>query len=114
MKFIAAILLTSLLSFVSGLFLPWWGIAISAFMVSLFVPQGRGRSFLSGFVGVFIIWCTLAWWIDFRNNSILSHKIAEILPLGGSVFSLVLLTSFIGALVGGFAGLTGSYLRLNI
>jgi hypothetical protein len=114
MKFITAILLTSFLSFISGLFLPWWGIAISAFIVSLLVPQGRGRSFLSGFAGVFILWCSLAWWIDSKNNSILSHKIAEILPLGGSVFSLVLLTAFVGALVGGFAGLTGSFLRLNI
>jgi hypothetical protein len=114
MKFIVSILLTALLSFVSGLYLPWWGIAIAAFIVSVLVPQGRGRAFLAGFVGVFILWGLLAWWIDSKNNSILSQKIAQVLPLGGSVFSLILLTAFIGALIGGFAGLTGSYLRFNI
>jgi len=100
-----------MLSFVAGLYLPWWGIAPASFMVSLLIQQGRGRSFLAGFVGVFLLWAFLAWWIDSRNNSILSAKIALILPLGGSVYTLVLLTAFIGALVAGFAGLTGSYLK---
>lgn len=114
MKFISAILLTALLSFVSGLYMPWWGIAVAAFIVNAFIPQGRGRAFLSGFLGVFILWAIISLFIDSKNNGILSHKIALVLPLGGSVFSLILLTAFIGALVGGFAGLTASYLRLGM
>lgn len=66
---------------------------------------------MSGFLGVFLIWGILAWWIDAKNNSILSQKIAQLLPLGGSSVLLILLTAFIGALVAGFAGLTGSYIR---
>jgi hypothetical protein len=68
-------------------------------------------SFLSGFIGVFLLWEILAWWIDYKNNSILSHKIAEIFPLGGSSVLIILLTSFVGALVAGFGALTGSYIR---
>ena len=34
MKFLTATLLTLLLAFVSGLYLPWWGIAIVALLVS--------------------------------------------------------------------------------
>jgi hypothetical protein len=114
MKFIVSVLLTTLLSFVSGLYMQWWGIAVAAFIVGVLIPQGRGRAFLAGFSGVFILWGILSLWIDSKNNGILSHKIAQILPLGGSVFSLILLTAFIGALVGGFAGLTASYLRLGM
>ena len=114
MKFIIAVLLTTLLSFISGLYMPWWGIAITSFVVSALIPQGRGRAFLTGFLGVFILWGILSVWIDSKNNGILSHKIAQILPLGGSVFSLILLTAFVGALVGGFAGLTASFLRMGM
>jgi NhaP-type Na+/H+ or K+/H+ antiporter len=44
------------------------------------------------------------------NESILSQKVAQILPLGGSSVLLIFLSSLIGALVGGFAGLAASYL----
>ena len=111
MKFTVAILLTALLSFVAGLWLPWWGIAIASFFVSVIIPQQRRDSFLSGSLGVFFLWGILAWWIDFKNNSILSQKIAQVLPLGGYSYLLILVTAFIGALVAGFAALTASYLR---
>ena len=111
MKFITAIILVALLGFASGFYLPWWSIALAAFIGSGVVQQGHGRSFLAGFIGIFMLWGSLAWWIDTDNNSILSHKIAQVLPLGGSGFALILLTAFIGALVGGFAALSGSYVR---
>ena len=111
MKFISSILLTALLSFVAGLYLPWWSVAIAAFVVGVIIPLASWKSFLSGFLGVFLLWAILAWWIDSKNNSILSQKIAQLLPLGGSSFLLILVTALIGALVAGFAGLTGSYVR---
>jgi hypothetical protein len=111
LKYILSILVTALLAFVSGLYLPWWGIAFAAFLVSAAIPQKPVYSFLSGFLGVFLLWEGLAWWIDNKNNGILSQKIANILPLGGSAVLLILITSIIGALVAGFAALAGSYLR---
>ena len=53
MKFILATLLTMALAFLAGLFLPWWSIAIIAFLVALFLPQHSFRGFLSGFLGIF-------------------------------------------------------------
>jgi len=79
-RYITAVLLTSLLSFISGLYLPWWGIAIAAFAVGVMVPQRPFYAFLSGFIGVFLLWEILTWWIDSKNNGILSQKIAEVLP----------------------------------
>jgi hypothetical protein len=89
----------------------WWSVAIAAFVVAALIRQTPGKSWLAGFLGVFLLWAIIAWWIDVQNQSILSQKIARLIPLGGSTFLLILVTAFIGALVAGFGALTGSYLR---
>ena len=108
MKFLICTLLTALLAFATGLFMPWWGIAVAAFVVPLFLYQRPGLSFLAGFAAIFLLWAILAWVVSATNDNILARKIAVVLPLGGSVFALVLVTAFVGALVGGFAALSGS------
>ena len=113
MKILVAIVLTALLAFIAGLQLPWWSIAIAAFIVSVIINQRSGIAFLSGFLGIFVLWAGLAWWIDMSNQGVLSGKIALLLPLGGNSVLLILVTAFIGALVGGFGALTGSYLRTS-
>lgn len=111
MRFLLSILLTAALSFIAGLFLPWWSIALIAFLVALFIPQRISTAFLSGMLGIFLLWVLLAFWIDIKNNNNLSHKIAELFKLGGSSVLLILVTAFIGGLVGGFAAMAGSSLR---
>ncbi len=113
MKFLVATILTLLLGFISGLFLPWWGIAISSLLVAVLIHQKGGKAFLSGFLGLFILWAALAWWIDMKNNGVLSKKIAGILPLGGNSLLLILVTGLVGGLVAGFAAMSGSYLRAS-
>lgn len=111
MKFVLSVLLVIVLSFLAGLFLPWWSIAIVSFLVALFIPQRLGYAFLSGLTGVFIFWAAQEFWIDIKNKSILSSKIAELFHLGSSSVLLILVSAFIGALVGGFAAMSGSSLR---
>ncbi|HEY6503271.1 MAG TPA: hypothetical protein VIZ28_04790 [Chitinophagaceae bacterium] len=111
MKFIVAIILTALLAFIAGLWFDWWIIAAAAFLVAVLVHQKAGKAFLSGFLGVFLLWGAFAWWIDMKNEGVLSKKIAEVLPLGGNSFLLIFITAFIGALVAGFGAMSGSYLR---
>ncbi len=111
MKFLTATILTAILAFISGLFLPWWGIAITSLLVAVLVHQKAGKAFLSGLLGVFLLWAGLAWWIDMKNNGILSKKIATILPLGGNTILLILVTGLIGGLIAGFAAMSGSFLR---
>jgi hypothetical protein len=112
MKFLVSILLTGLLGFIAGIYLPWWSIAIISFLVALLVQQPIVHSFLSGFLGVFILWAVLALWIDIKNNSILSQKIAQMFSLNAP-YLLILITAFIGALVGGFAAMSGSSLLIK-
>lgn len=111
MKFFVALILTAFLAFVAGLWLGWWSIAIAAFLIAVLVHQKAGKAFLAGFLGVFILWGAFAWWIDMKNEGILTKKISEVLPLGGNSLLLILVTAFIGALVAGFGALSGSYLR---
>jgi len=113
MKFFVSTLLTALLAFISGLFFPWWGVAITSLLVAVLVHQKAGKAFLSGYLGVFLLWGGLALWIDIENNGVLSKKIASVLPLGGNSVYLILVTGLIGGLIGGLAAMSGSYLRAS-
>lgn len=111
MKFTVATILTALLAFISGLFLPWWGVAVTSLLVAILVHQKAGKAYLSGFLGLFLLWGGLAFWINMQNDNVLSKKIAAILPLGGNSMYLILATGLVGGLVAGFAAMTGSFLR---
>ena len=111
MKFIISLLAIALLSFVAGLYFPWWSIAGVAFGVALSMPQRPWKNFVAGFLGVFLLWIGLTWWIDRANGGILSAKMAIILPVGGQVLYLHLLTALVGGLIGGLAALSGGYAR---
>jgi len=111
MKFLAALILTALLSFIAGLYLPWWGIAIAAFVVALIVYQNAGMAFLAAFTGLLLLWSGLACWIDRGNESILSARIGELLGIGNNAFLLILITGAVGGLVAGFSAMSGSFLR---
>lgn len=109
MKFVLAVILTALFAFISGLFFPWWSIAIIAFLVALLIRQSPGRSFLAGFIALFILWSLIAFWIDVKNESILSRKVAQLFSLGQSSLALIFVTGLIGALVAGFGAMSGAF-----
>jgi hypothetical protein len=113
MKFITAIFLTAFLAFSIGLFttLPWWSFVITSFLVALGVHQKVTKAFLSGFLGLFLLWVILAIMKDLANEHILAIKVAKILPLGGSYLTLIAVTGLIGGLVSGLAAISGSTAR---
>ena len=111
MRFILATLLTATLSFIAGLYLPWWSIALVAFLVALLIKQTIGWAYLSAFKAIFLLWGGLSLLIHVRNKGVLTHKIAQLFPLNGNAAYLLLLTATIGALVAGFAAMSGSSIR---
>lgn len=113
MKIISAIVITGFLAYVLGVYssFPWWSFAITSLVVSVSIHQKPGKAFLSGFLGLFLLWAVMALVKDAANEHLLSSKVAHILPLGGSYLVLILVTGIIGGLVSGLAALTGSYLR---
>ena len=46
LKYILSILVTALVAFVAGLYMPWWGIAVAAFLVSAAIPQKPALSLI--------------------------------------------------------------------
>jgi len=111
MKFFISLILTILLSFAMCLFLPWWSIAIAAFIVAALIPQKPFKSFLTAFAALFLLWGGLSFWMSNNNEHVLAHKVSQLILKMDSPVALVLATALIGALVAGFAALAGSYLR---
>jgi hypothetical protein len=111
MKFIVSILLIALLSVAACLYLPWWSIAIVAFIVAAVIPQRPLKSFFTGFISLFLLWGSLAWFLSSNNNHLLAHKISLLFLKMDNPFLLIAVTAMIGALVAGFASLAGSFVR---
>lgn len=111
MKFFISTLLTALLSFAACLFLPWWSIAVVAFLVAALIPQQPGKAFLAAFTALFFLWGILSFYISNANENILAHKVSMLVLKMDNPFLLMTVTALIGALVAGLAGLSGSYLR---
>ncbi len=111
MKFSISILVTALLAFACGLYLPWWSIALAAFVVGLSIELRPLHSFFAGFCGILLLWLLLIVIINAANDGILATKVSEVLGLGTSPVVLIIVNCVIGSLVGGMGALTGSLLR---
>ena len=113
MKFILSILLVGLVTYAIGIYgnLPWWSFVVTNLIIAIALPIKPLQSFIAGALGVGALWAGLAFGIDLANNHILSTKVAQILPLGGSYIALIAVTAIVGALLGGLASLTGSFVR---
>ncbi len=112
-KFIITILLSTVAAYAVGIYgnLPWWSFVITNILIAIAIPQKPIYAFLSGTLGIGLLWFSLAFIIDNQNQHLLSTKVANVLPLHGSYISLIILTTVVGALLGGMAALTGSYVR---
>ncbi|SMB94077.1 hypothetical protein SAMN00120144_2337 [Hymenobacter roseosalivarius DSM 11622] len=104
-------LLILLLGSIAQLFLPWWSITPVAFVLAFWLGRRGWGAFLAGFAGIGLGWLGMAAWLNIRNDGHLSHRVAELLPLGGNGWLLVLVTAVLGGLVGGMAALAGVWLR---
>ena len=110
MKFFISILVTGLLAFACGLYLPWWSVAVAAFVVASLIYQTPLRSFLTGFCAIMLLWFVLILIINAANNNILVDRISLVMGIGGP-YMLLILSCVIGAVTGGLGALTGSLLR---
>lgn len=111
MKFITSLILTALLSFAACLYLPWYSIAFAAFVVAALIPQHPGKAFFTGFLALLLLWGGLSFWISNNNEHLLAHKVSVLILKMDNPYVLIFATALIGALVAGFAGLSGSFLR---
>lgn len=112
MKIIAGIFSIALLSFALGIFLPWWSIAIAAFLIPFVLVQKPLISFFSGFLAIFLLWGLYAFIINNSNHDILANRISQVILKRENSMLLILITASLGGIVAGFASLSGSFLRM--
>lgn len=103
-------LIILILSFIAGFILPWWMVAVVAFLAAIIVGKTSGKSFLSGFAGVAIAWVILALIKSIPNENILAGRVAALFQLPDWIY-ILLITSILGGLVGGMAAWSGVLFR---
>ncbi|GAA4044818.1 hypothetical protein GCM10022409_33610 [Hymenobacter glaciei] len=104
-------LLTAVLAALLQMGLPWWTAVVLAFGIGFGQAQSGKAAFWVGFVGLGLSWLLPAAWLAVQNNGLLAHRVAQLLPLGGSAPALVLVATLVIGLAGGLAGLSGRWLR---
>ena len=105
------LLLVLVLATTAQLVLPWWSLAVVAFLVGFgLAPTGRA-AFGAGSGGAGLSWLLPAAWLSYQNDGLLAHRVAQLLPLGGSTLALVVVAGVVAGLAGGLAGLAGVWLR---
>ena len=112
MKFAVNLIITALLSIVLNLFLPWWSIMLAAFITGFVIDLKGSAVFLAPFLGVLFLWMVYGYLLSSANDFILSTKIANLLPLGGNVMLLTLITGVVGGIAAGVAGFSGKQLKM--
>lgn len=114
MKWIISVLLIAVFSFALCLYLPWWSVAIASFLVTFLLAVKPGKAFLAGFFALLILWGGYSFMISSANNHILAGKITPLILNSEQPFLIIIATALLGAIIGGFAALSGSLLRYAI
>lgn len=103
-------LLIALLGFILQFFLPWWIIAIVAFILAFWKGPSASKAFLAGFLAIVAVWAAMTTFTHIRTEGILTSRIAALFSLPVPAL-LIVVTALIGGLVGGIAALSGFYVR---
>lgn len=111
MKVIISIMLIAVLSYLCGLLLPWWTIAVVAFVVAYFMKLRPIQAFASGFVAIFLLWFILSFTMSAANEHALATSMAGVIFKGSSPYLLIIVSALTGGIVAGLAAITAAYLN---
>jgi hypothetical protein len=110
MRLLLTIVQIAVIAAIAEYFLPWYFIAIAAFIVGIGTKLSTGRAFLAGFIAIATVWLIFALIADIPNHHILSSRMAQLFKLPH--YSLyIAVTVLIGGLVGGLSAWSGAHLR---
>ena len=110
MIFLFRLILIAIFSFLFALMMPWWSAILSSALIAFVLTGNNLNAFLSGFLGVGLVWMVTAWKIDIDTNSILSLKIVTLFPFEDKNL-LIVFTGVIGAVAGGLGAFLGNSFR---
>lgn len=110
MKFLFKAILIALLVYIGELYLPWWSIAMAAFLGGLFIKTKGITAIFAGLFGVGIVWLWIAMRIDIETQSILTNKMAQLVNTDNK-YLVIAATALLGGIVGGLSAWTGHNFR---
>jgi hypothetical protein len=105
-------IITVFLAIILSLFLPWWSVMITALVSGILIPLKKTAVFFTPFLAILLFWTCYCFILSNANDFTLAKRIANLLPLGGSPYLLIIITGIIGGLAAGVAGILGKQLRL--
>ena len=91
----------------------WWWILIVPFVLGIIRAKSGWYGFLIGMSGSGLLWFVSSIYYYFSDSQIIAHRVAEMFALG-SPFLLILISGFMAAVAGGFAGSSGHAIRKAI
>lgn len=107
MNLIIIILVTAILQY----FGPWWTVVVAPFLVLLWRPTASSfHAFLVGFAAIALLWFGYGLYQHSSTGGAMSNRIAQIFSLPNGII-LLIVTTLVGGLVGGFAALSGCLVR---
>lgn len=112
--FLVKVFIISVLSFLLTFFLPWYIPFIICFITGIVLSNKPGNNFIAGLLGVGLFWMIYALVLDIKNEHLLSTKIAQLFSdslqtsITGGV--LLIITTFLGAILGGLSCMAGAML----
>jgi hypothetical protein len=111
MKRFVIFLVIAILAYVAGSLYPWWSVAVVGFVVILIVPLRPPAAFVIGFLAVFVLWGSMAFYKGIMNDHILDTRISVLFLQRQAPWVITGITGVIGGLVTGTAAMTAAFLR---
>ncbi|WP_338874251.1 hypothetical protein WBJ53_01355 [Spirosoma sp. SC4-14] len=105
------LILIVVLGLLAQLVLPWWSLAIVAFLVCFWRSSRASLAFFYGFAGITLLWGGYALLIHLRTDGIFTGRMSQLLFQTANTALPLIITALVGGLVGGFAGLSGYFVR---
>lgn len=107
---ILAVVLIVLLGYFLNPLLPWWSLALIAFLLAAVLKLNPSKSALAGFLAGLLLWGGVAFLQSTANEGILAERIGAM--LGGLPGGAVpLLSGLIGGITASLGALLGSFGR---
>lgn len=107
LKFLFATILSGLLFYTLGLFLPWWSSFVVGLCIGVLMQQNYLWSFLSVFTGVIAVALGYIFYVSIQNDHILAKRISLMIIKEESPVLLIIISSSISALTAGIASISG-------
>ncbi len=107
-------ILILLVAFILQFFLPWWIVAIVAFVAAFLKARAGSNAFWSGFFAIGTLWTIVGLFKTLSNKNILANKVGQMLMLPETGFNwllVLIISALIGALAAGFSALAGYYFQ---